>query len=176
MQWQGKIIGALVGLVAGPVGAAVGAVLGHSYDLAQEDRSRSVDVASIGSALFATAFAVMGHLAKADGQVSETEIEAARDIMRRMQLNDAQRQAAIEHYLRGKRPDYPLSAELARLRALSGPRQDLLLMFLELELRAALAGNDLAGPVRARLRFSAQLLGFGGPRCASLEAAGRRGE
>jgi DnaJ like chaperone protein len=174
VHWQGKVIGGLVGLAAGPVGVLLGLALGHSYDLAQEARASPGDPEAIAAALFATAFAVMGHVAKADGRVSESEIDAARAIMDRMQLSPAQRAAAVAYYTRGKSSEYPLGAELRRLRELCGPRHDLLLLFLDLELRAALAGNDLAGAARARLQAIAQALGFGGLEFASLEAALRR--
>ncbi|MCZ8131953.1 MAG: co-chaperone DjlA [Steroidobacteraceae bacterium] len=178
MGWTGKVVGALIGLVAGPVGAAVGAVIGHGYDLSQQKAKAEPrrlpddsDPAAIGEALFRTAFAVMGHLAKADGRVSEREIDAARHVMRLMQLQPADVQRAIDEFTRGKQPDYPAEAELARLRALCGPRHDLLRFFVEIQMRAALAGNDLQGPVRARLHAIAGGLGFGALELASQEAA-----
>jgi DnaJ like chaperone protein len=171
MQWQGKVVGALIGLIAGPAGALLGAVLGHGYDLAREQPGG--DPREIGAALFATAFAVMGHLAKSDGRVSEQEIAAARLLMRQMQLPPDQVALAVDCYTRGKAPAYPLAAELARLRALCGPRRDLLRMFLELELRAALLGNDLAPPARARLLTIAQALGFSAFEFAGLETVMR---
>lgn len=177
MQWTGKVVGALVGLVAGPVGALVGAVIGHGYDLSQEQQSRGGQAANgagprdVGEVLFTTAFAVMGHLAKADGRVSEQEIDAARTIMRQMGLGPNEVQRAIECFSRGKQADYPLAAELAHLRAVCGPRHDLLRFFLEVQMRAALAGNDLQGPVRGRLLQIAERLGASGLEFAQLEAA-----
>jgi DnaJ like chaperone protein len=175
MRWTGKVVGALVGLLAGPMGAVVGAVIGHGYDLSQEPQGArdapDGDPALIQGVLFDTAFAVMGFLAKADGRVSEAEIGAARAIMRQMHLDAPHVERAIAAYSRGKQPDYPVEAELARLRALCGPRHDLLRMFLEIELRAALAGNDLKGPVRGLLLGVAQRLGIGGLEVAQLEAA-----
>jgi DnaJ like chaperone protein len=176
MHWTGKIIGALLGLLVGrgPVGAAVGALIGHGYDLTQEPRSSAGggdDPATIGGALFQTAFAVMGYLAKADGRVSEAEIDAARAIMRQMRLDEGSVRRAIEEFNRGKQPDYPVEAEVARLRALCGPRHDLLRMFLEIQVRAALAGNDLKGPVRGLIMGLAERLGIGALEVAHLEAA-----
>ncbi len=46
----------------------------------------------------------MGHVAKADGRVSEAEIAAARKVMAELRLNGAQIHAAIEHFTRGKNP------------------------------------------------------------------------
>jgi DnaJ like chaperone protein len=173
MRWTGKIIGALIGLAGGPVGAALGALIGHGYDLSQDtDRaSGGDDAVGIGQALFTTAFAVMGYLAKADGRVSESEIDAARLVMRQMHLDADHVQRAIAAFNRGKQPDYPIEAEIARLRALCGPRHDLLRMFLEIQVRAALAGNDLKSPVRGLIMQVAERLGFSGLEVAHLEAA-----
>ena len=175
MAWTGKVVGALIGLVGGPVGAVVGAVIGHGYDLSQQARAGADasggPAGDVGDVLFATAFAVMGHLAKADGRVSEAEIDAARTVMRQMQLGPALVQRAIDCFTRGKQPDYPLQAELSRLQAACGGRHDLLRVFVEIQLRAALVGNDLQGPVRGRLHAIAAQLGFGGLEIAQMEAA-----
>ena len=177
MRWEGKIIGALIGLIGGPFGAAVGAVIGHGYDLSREQPASAgaagdgAPPAEVRELLFTTAFGVMGHLAKIDGRVSEQEIGAAREIMRQMQLGPADVQRAIDSFNRGKQPDYPVEGELARLRGACGPRHDLLRMLLEIELRAALAGNDLGGPVRSALLGIAQRLGFTGLELFGLEAA-----
>jgi len=177
MRWEGKIIGALLGLVAGPFGAAVGAVIGHGYDLSREQSTRAgaagdgTPPQEVRELLFATAFGLMGHLAKIDGRVSEQEIGAAREIMRQMQLGPDDVQRAIDNFNRGKEPHYPVAGELARLRAACGPRHELLRMLLEIEVRAALAGNDLEGPVRGALAGIAHDLGFTGLELAALEAA-----
>ena len=170
MRWTGKFIGALIGLAAGPAGAAIGALIGHGYDLSQERAGAGADAATIGAALFETAFAVMGTLAKADGRVTEAEIDAACAIMSQMHLDEHNVKRAIAAFNRGKQPDYPLAAEIDRLRALCGPRHDLLRVFLEIQVRAALAGNDLKGPVRGLINGIAERLGFSSLAVAQLEA------
>jgi DnaJ like chaperone protein len=171
MRWTGKIIGALVGLAAGPVGAAIGALIGHGYDVAREPHDAADDAAAVGAVLFDTAFAVMGFLAKADGRVSEAEIDAARAVMRQMHLDEAHVRRAIAAFTRGKQADYPVEAELARLRAMCGPRHDLLRVFIEVQVRAALAGNDMQGPVRGLIIGVAERLGFSALEVVHLEAA-----
>ncbi len=176
MRWTGKIVGALLGLLIGrhPLGAAIGAAIGHGVDESLERGTAAVggdDPAAIRDLLFETAFAVMGFLAKADGRVTEAEIDAARAVMRQMHLGEEDVRRAIAAFNRGKQPDYPVEAEVARLRALCGPRHDLLRLFLEIQVRAALAGNDLKGPVRGLIAGLAERLGFGGLEVAHLEAA-----
>ena len=179
MRWMGKVVGAALGFAAyrSPLGALLGALFGHAYDEYQTQAASAAplddggDPIAIGNLLFETAFAVMGYLAKADGRVTEAEIGAARGIMREMRLDEAHVKRAIAAFGVGKLPDYPIEAELARLRAVCGPRHDLLRVFLEIEVRAALAGNDLKGPVRGLLLGVAQRLGFSGLEVAQLEAA-----
>lgn len=178
MRWMGKLFGALFGFLAfrGLYGAIIGAIFGHLFDQWQEQEARQrqagfADAQAVGELLFHTAFAVMGYLAKADGRVTEAEISAARAVMRDLHLDPPHVERAIAAFGRGKQPDYPIEAELARLRATCGPRHDLLRVFLEIQLRAALAGNDLQGPVRGLVLGVAQRLGFSGLEVAQLEAA-----
>ena len=78
MKFAGKVVGGAIGLLAGgPMGAAVGVVLGHQFDeyatgARDEPRLRSdPDSLAVGEHFFRSAFRVMGHVAKADGRVSE---------------------------------------------------------------------------------------------------------
>ena len=174
MQWMGKIIGASLGAVAGPVGVAVGAMLGHQYDLQVARRQASQQIEP-GQLFFHATFRVMGHVAKADGRVSEREIAAARSVMAALRLSPAQVMEAIACFTQGKAAGFSLDTELARLCQVCSPASGLRSVFVELQLRAALAGNDLSAPVRARLTRMAQLLGFDAAALASLESALRGG-
>jgi DnaJ like chaperone protein len=152
MKWIGKVTGGLIGLVFGPLGLALGVLVGHQFDREQaaEDDSGAPpgDVASIGERFFRATFRVMGYLAKADGRVSEQEIAAARSVMSDLRLTPAQVQQAIALFTAGKQPQFDLDAELAGLRQACRGRPDILRIFLEIQVRAALAGNNLEGPVR----------------------------
>ena len=170
MRWTGKIIGAFVGLLGGPVGAAIGAIIGHRYDMAGVEAAGAADPSRIGAALFETSFSVMGYLAKADGRVSEAEIAAARGVMRQMRLDPQSVRFAVLAYTRGKNPGYPLEAELDRLKALCANRPDVLRFFVEMQIRAAIAGNGLGGHVRAELLRVGERLGFTVAEIAPLEA------
>jgi DnaJ like chaperone protein len=101
----------------------------------------------------------MGYLAKADGRVSEREISAARAVMDELRLTAAQVREAIACFTAGKQPDYDYAAELAQLGRICRGRPDLARVFLEIQVRAALAGNDLEGPVRPLIGRLASALG-----------------
>jgi DnaJ like chaperone protein len=163
MKWIGKIAGGLLGaLTLGPIGAALGVLLGHQFDeqSAQPDeRPTPEELTAIGERFFRATFRVMGHLAKADGRVSEREISAARAVMEELRLNAAQVREAITLFSAGKQPQFDSEAELAGLRAACRGRPDLARVFLEIQVRAALAGNNLEGPVRPLLNRIAAALG-----------------
>jgi DnaJ like chaperone protein len=149
-------------VVLGPIGAALGVLLGHQFDefSTQEEESPPADeLAAIGQRFFHASFQVMGYLAKADGRVSEGEIAAARAVMGELRLDAAQVREAIACFTSGKQPDYDYGAELAQLTGICRARPDLARVFLEIQVRAALEGNDLAGPVRALIGRLAAALG-----------------
>ncbi len=129
---------------AGPMGAAFGAAIGHQYDLGNEQRKARPS----GEQFFISTFRVMGHVAKADGQVTTREIDAARSVMHSLHLDQEQVQVAIALFTEGKRPDFNLDAEMAALRASCQSRPHILRIFVEIQLRFALAGCDMAGDTR----------------------------
>ncbi len=177
MGWTGKVIGGLIGLVGGPIGVALGALLGHQYDVAEEESRRQrdsggagVDPVLVGEHFFRSTFRVMGHIAKADGRVSEREIEAARGVMAELRLQPPQVQSAIRFFTAGKDSGFDLNAELASLAGACAGRPDLVRIFLEIQVRAALAGNNLEGPARALVGRVAARLGISMIEYAQIEA------
>jgi DnaJ like chaperone protein len=179
MSWYGKIIGAVLGAIIGRglFGAIVGMLIGHQFDrrssLAVGRKPGDGPAARANElrfAFFQTTFQVMGHVAKADGRVTEQEIDAARNAMSRFSLNDADRRRAIDLYSDGKRPDFPLDGALRRLRALTGGQPELCRMFVQIQLEAALQGNGLNPASRALLNRICNVLGVSALEFASLEA------
>ena len=175
MNWWGKLLGGAFGyLLAGPLGALIGAALGHNFDKGLgsnlRDRFDSGAQERVQTAFFTALFAVMGHLAKADGRVSEDEIELARDVMRRMALNEDMRQAAIRLFNQGKQADFDLDAVLLQFRQECHRRRNLMQMFLEILLHAGYADGSLQGAERAVLERVRQQLGFSSMEFEHMEA------
>jgi DnaJ like chaperone protein len=141
MNLTGLLIGAVLGfLVGGPLGAIVGAILGQSLTVGVSQGGWSGhDAARAQQVFFTATFSVMGHVAKADGVVSPSEIQAARNVMGHMNLDAAQQQAAVELFNRGKEPGFDLAGTLKSLREACRGRHDLLGMFLQIQLHAAMA-------------------------------------
>ena len=151
-SWGGKLIVGLLGmLIGGPIGLAIGVLIGHFLDRGVE-RVQSFNPfrpygpgerEEVQDALFSAVFSIMGHLAKADGRVSEQEIGQAEAIMNRMQLNDEQRRRAQEAFRQGKDDDFPLDRTVAEFRQRIRRRRHLVVVFLELLLQTALADGEL---------------------------------
>ncbi len=165
MGWWGKLIGGTCGFVlGGPLGAILGAALGHSFDSGLSI-PRGSDLGAdrqerIQTAFFTATFSVMGHVAKADGRVSEDEIQLARAVMTQMQLTEAQRQAAMRLFNEGKEPGFPLSEALDQLKRELHRRHTLTQMFLEIQLHAAYADGVLHPVEKQLLQHMFAHLGF----------------
>lgn len=148
MSWFGKVVGGLLGFAAGgPIGAVVGAALGHGADRGVEKLAADYglpfgDRRRIESAFFAATFSVMGHIAKADGRVSEREIALAETVMSRLQLAGERRSAAIALFREGKQPGFDLDGVIARFRRECMGRRLLIQLFLEVQLQAAYADGE----------------------------------
>ncbi len=182
MNNLGKLIGGLGGLLLlGPVGGVVGVILGHQFDRGTAEtagwaRRRSVggdNTRRVGQQFFDTTFAVMGHLAKADGRVSEREIRAARALMHQMHLRPEQVQRAIAQFNDGKRREYALDEALSNLRRECGGRRELHRAFIDIQLRAALADGQIHQEVRRLLWRVAQTLEISRVEFAQIEAMAR---
>lgn len=166
MSWLGKLLGGAFGfLMGGPLGAMLGAALGHKFDSGMEGldklggtRFNTGAQQRIQMAFFTATFSVMGHLAKADGRVSKAEIDLAKRVMDEMRLTGNMRQTAINLFQQGKRPDFPLDETLQQFRSECLRRGDLLGMFLEIQLQAALADGQIqTAEERLLLHICAQL-------------------
>lgn len=167
MSWWGKVIGGTFGfMLGGPLGVLLGAAIGHGFDRGL-DRMRDTGLLPGGeaderaqTAFFTATFSVLGHVAKADGRVSQHEIGFAEQLMSQMRLDPAQRDAAIRLFREGKDPDFPLDDVLDQLRAETHRRRNLLRIFVEFQLQAAMADGALDPGERRALLHIAERLGF----------------
>lgn len=151
MNITGKIIGAILGsLIFGPIGFFIGLWFGHSFDKGLSRNFgytfNSQDQAVTQQIFFETSFAVMGHIAKADGVVSQMEIAAAEQVMLKLGLNEEKRKLAIEAFNRGKSSDYDLNTGLQDLIKHCIRKPSLIQMFLEIQIVAATADGHVSEP------------------------------
>jgi DnaJ like chaperone protein len=167
----GKLIGAVLGyMVGGLFGLLIGVALGHQFDRGLASLSSGggwagaglggLHHAEIQQAFFEATFSVMGHVAKADGRVSEQEIALARQVMARLGLTEQVRRQAIDLFTRGKQADFDLEAAVTRFHYATRHARNLRQMFIEIQLHAAYADADLNPAERHVLLTLCDELGF----------------
>jgi len=174
MGWYGKLIGAVLGAIIGRglLGAIVGFLIGHQFDRKASAARRPGTIPSreLQVLFFRATFQVMGHVAKADGRVTEQEIDAARATMRRFSLSEADVRRAIDLFTEGKSSDFPLEDVLGDFRAASVGRDDLRRLFVQIQLEAALWAGGLSAPARSVFARICGALGISAMEFAALEA------
>lgn len=119
MKFVGKLVATGLGAaVAGPFGAAAGLVLGHAIDAGWMSWNPDAGLATIDPRSMRVEFLFLwlGHLAKADGRVSEGEIAAAERLMEQLGLDAVGRQSAVRAFQRGRQGPLNAAAEVTRLR------------------------------------------------------------
>ncbi len=179
MYWWGKIAGGILGWMLlgafglGPVGFIAGLIIGHQIDRGLEKGSGGgvrFDTRQIQDVFFSTTFSVMGHVAKADGRVSEDEIRAARGVMYHLHLAPEQVKEAIRLFTDGKRSDFPLRAMIEKFRLACRSRHDLCRAFIEIQMQAALATGGIHPNARRMLWDICRQLGITRVELAQIEA------
>jgi DnaJ like chaperone protein len=173
-HWWGKIIGGALGLFRGGVsGALIGLILGHLFD---RFVAGIISVSSTKTAFFNSLFSVLGHLGKADGRVTQTEILMVEQLMQRMQIGGEERKRAIRLFNQGKRPEFDLYDAMRPFVQFSKMRPDLRRMFMEILVEAAWtsgqvtpAENDILLAVARLLRIPPALFN------AMMQARGTAG-
>lgn len=173
MSWWGKIAGGGIGLVlGGPLGGMLGAVLGHQVDKAKKLKAgfdpNSQETAQ--AAFFTATFSVMGHIAKADGQVTQEEIRAAEQVFDHMNFQPEQRQAAIELFNQGKQSDFDLDGVLSQFKKECGRKITLIQMFMQIQLQAAYADGSKHPAEDKILKDICHALGYPVSMLSQLEA------
>jgi DnaJ like chaperone protein len=174
MSWWGKLLGGTVGFVlGGPLGAVAGAALGHGLDrgIDSDGQGPSLDERErTQTAFFTATFSIMGHIAKADGQVTPDEIRVATSTMDRMQLSADLKRLAQRLFNEGKHHDFPLDAALDQLRSECHQNRSLVRLFVEIQLHAAYADGYVHQDERRILVHVARRLGYSEMQLERMEA------
>ena len=167
MRIWGKVLGFLFGFMLSKnlFGALLGVWLGHMFDRGRGFDFNGVtggqeDDISRQAAFFYATFSVMGHVAKAKGKVTNHEIAFASAYMDKLGLNNELRQQAQDAFREGKTTGFPLKERLRKFKRICGNRQDLLLMFLEIQIQVAFSDGELDAKEREVLHTTAKFLGY----------------
>ncbi|WP_301099431.1 co-chaperone DjlA [Otariodibacter sp.] len=150
MQFIGKLLGFFIGykFLGGFFGGLLGVIIGHWAD------KKLYELGSVSSSVFGkaltrqsifiqTTFAVLGHISKSKGRVTEDDIELARRLMIQMKLDTQSQQLAQKAFTLGKNADFPLRQVIKEFREACGQRRDLLRFFVEVQMQAALQDGTI---------------------------------
>ncbi|KAE9536298.1 molecular chaperone DjlA [Ursidibacter arcticus] len=167
MQFVGKILGFILGykFFGGFFGGLLGLIIGHWGD------KKLYELGSVSSSIFGkgltrqslfmqTTFAVLGHISKAKGRVTENDIQLARNLMTSMKLDTSQQQLAQKAFTLGKDTEFPLRKVIQEFREACGQRNDLLRFFVEVQMQAALQDGSLDQKEQQILFTIAETLGM----------------
>lgn len=163
---MGKLIGGLIGLIFfNFFGAILGIWLGHMFDSAK--RSQTFGNPFGGQPhpetqrlFFESLFRLLGHLAKADGRVSEAEIKQAEALMQQSGLNPEAKQQAIQLFREGSESTFNIDAQLDDFLAACGRNARLKQTLLVYLIGMALADGQLDNSERKVLEKVASRLGI----------------
>jgi len=167
----GRILGTLFGFMFARIpGALLGFIVGHFFDKGySQDFNQmggfsrfftSQDEFKQQAIFFHTLFSVMGHIAKADGKVSDAEIRMASSLMDQMGLEGDTRREAQEAFREGKGNDFPLKQVILEFKGSCHGRRDILQVYLEILIQAAYVDGKLDKAEQQILENVAQYMGF----------------
>ena len=160
---MGKLIGFVLGwLIAGPFTAIIGLFIGHQFDngLASIDHAPPrAQRAGVQQQFFETLFALLGHVAKADGRVSQEEIASTEQFIQQLNLNSSQRRDAIRLFKQGTAAGFNLDEAMIAFLSKCGRNVRLQKTLLELLVHLAYADGVLHSSESAVIRKVAHWLG-----------------
>jgi DnaJ like chaperone protein len=96
MAWTGKIIGGVLGSLLGPVGTVVGVGIGHQFDKGADRVKTSAQTIQVAF------FGCLAKMARADGHITQQEINAVEQIMARFGYTGAMRETAVDIFRKAK--------------------------------------------------------------------------
>ncbi|MCX4187410.1 co-chaperone DjlA [Methylophaga sp. OBS4] len=159
-KWIGLIIGFYMsGIIGGLLGLFIGSII---------DRARAFGVGGVNpltatqrqAVFLETLFVLKGKLAKADGRISQDEIDHVEAFIRKLGMTAEHRQAAISQFKRGASPDFDITETLTRFKQHCGHTLNLRQVLLVYLTVMALADGKLDPSERSILEQVSIQLGY----------------
>lgn len=171
MSYWGRILGTIFGAMFAKIpGAFLGYIVGHFFDKGYSQNFNqmggfgrfftSQEQIKSQAVFFHALFSSMGHIAKADGHVTDAEIKMATATMDQMGLEGDTRREAQQAFREGKSADFPLKDILNEFKDSCHGRRDILQVFLEILIQSAFVDGNLDPKEQIVLEKVAMLLGF----------------
>jgi len=159
-----KLVAAGIGYyVFGFFGAIIGYMVGGAIDrnIAYGSGAMNPLTSKLRGQMFAeTLFTLFGTMAKADGHISQAEIDQTEQMIKDHQLSDEGRTAAIDMFKKGSAADFDYQAQLTKFMAICGSTHDLKQMLLVYLIVMAMSDGNIDEAEEALLKNIADTLGF----------------
>jgi len=162
----GRIIGAIAGFLGGfgIIGAVIGYLIGRYFDRSLAGMAgfspSSSSLGNVQTVFFETSFQLLGHIAKADGRVSEDEIDHAEHLISQMGLTADHRKQAIQLFKQGSSRDFDFNGAMQRFSQTCGRYQVLRSTFIQFIISMALADGEMHPAEEKILRDCANHIGI----------------
>ena len=150
MFW-GRIIGAIIGYTvsANPLGALIGFGLGLYFDrglsavFQQNISGMGGNNDALKSLFMQLLFTSLGQIAKADGHVSQSEVDHTEKVIKDFSLDEGNRQQAIAWFQQGAKQDNNYQSLMDEFAKLSAHQPQLKQVLLEIVISLAMADGEL---------------------------------
>jgi len=167
MGWVGKLVGGTIGFaLGGPLGAIAGAAFGHVFDKGAEgdvlEGHRLYGANDqVRLTFFVAAFSMLAKIAKADGSVSQKEIDCIEDFMARdLRLDAESRRVAVDVFHAALESPATFGDFAHQFYAGFRARPELLRLMMDILLRVAAADDGLTEKEEALLLSAVRVFGF----------------
>ncbi|MEH6515629.1 MAG: co-chaperone DjlA [Halioglobus sp.] len=171
-MFYGKLVAGSLGFLLGGIfGLVLGLFVGHIFDRGLQRTLQFAspeNIARIKNSFFETTFLLLGHMAKADGQVSREEIDHTEQIFIQMQLNVEQKTRAKDAFRRGTGADFDVEQAVHSFLEVCGSQRQLLQTMLLFLISLALVDQEIENQERAALHRIAGLFGYSAPQLEQL--------
>lgn len=168
MGWIGKLVGGTIGFaIGGPLGAIAGAAFGHAYDQSQQtELHEEVIHQRPGQAaqftFFVAAFSMLAKLAKADGRITQGEIDTVnRFILRDLNLDPYSRVVAMNIFKTALESPNTFDEFAGQFFGQFHAQPEILRLMIDILLRVSVADGELNAHEERLILSAVRIFGFG---------------
>jgi len=177
MSWLGKIVGGTIGFaLGGPLGAIAGAAFGHTFDRKNErlyisGQTRLSTGEEAQFTFFIAAFSMLAKLAKADGDVSEEEIDAINKFMLYdLNLDPESRMAAMNIFNAAIESSGSFDDFAAQFCSQFRVQPQMLELMIDILLRVSIADGAMSESEERLIRSAIRIFNFSDERYKKLKS------
>ncbi len=167
MSWLGKILGGTIGFaLGGPLGAIAGAAFGHAFDRKNErvyisEQTRLSTGEEAQFTFFVAAFSMLAKLAKADGRISEEEIDTINKFMLQdLNLNPESRMIAMNIFNVAVESAESFNNFAAQLYSQFHLQPQILELMIDILLRVSIADGAMSENEEKLIRSAVRIFNF----------------